>query len=143
MELTKRSHAACYTSAAYTPNIDHWSTLTAHGGAWSCSGGPATDGSVECLCRRAECLCGRVKCLCGRAECLCGSVECLCGSVECLCGRVKCLCGRAECLCGKGVEGLSVCVEGSGRVECVWKRVEGLSVRVEGSGRVECLCGRE
>ena len=32
----------------------------------------------------------------------------------------------------KEVEGLSVCVEGSRRVECV-----------EGSRRVECLCGRE
>ena len=52
----------------------------------------------------------------------------------------------------KGVDGLSVCVEGSGRVECgkewkgsVWKGVEGLSV--EGSSvwkgveRLSVLCG--
>ena len=37
------------------------------------------------------------------------------------------------------VEGLSVCVEGSGRLSVC---VEGLNVCVKGSGRVECLCGR-
>ena len=52
----------------------------------------------------------------------------------------------------KGVEGLSVSVEWSGRVECLCGRVEcvkgsGMVDCVEGSGRVEwqtrVLCGRE